>query len=255
MVKTNLENLEQVRMVIQQEFIERSRKNPAYSLRAFAKYLEIDQSYLSKLLKGQRPITKNLVESIVPKLGIKQRNIEMLFTKKKVQMADFALLTDDQFELLSEWQHFAIVELAKTKGFVFNSTKIAQRLGLHVEEVRSSIARLERLGLIEIQGEKVKVLLPTTTWSNTKRTSIARQKFQKAALNMAADAVENISFEKRDSGSITMAVSSERLPEFKEKLKQIRQELAAYFQPKNSNDLDEVYQLVVSFYPLTKENK
>lgn len=249
-------NLEQIRVAIQREFIERCRKNPAYSLRAFAKYLNINQSFLSKLLKGQRAVTQDLAAAVGPKLGMKPAQVKALFSSGTASMPGFLSLSDDEFELLSEWHHFAIIELSKTDDFQCDAKKIALRLGIHVEEVRDAIERLQRLNFIQIKEGKIKVLSPNTTWTNTKTTSDARKKFQKSLLEKSLNAIDHVPFEQRENGSVTVAINIKRLPEFKEKLKEMRKELAAYFQADDEKNLDQVYQLTVSFFPLTKiENK
>jgi DNA-binding Lrp family transcriptional regulator/transcriptional regulator with XRE-family HTH domain len=252
MENTTAANLEQIRAALQREFIERSRKNPAYSLRAFAKYLEIDQSFLSKLLKGQRPVTKELAETIGPKLGLKPKQIKEIFTAGTVAMPGFIALSDDEFELLSEWHHFAIIELAKTEDFHHEPQKIAQRLGLHVEEVRNALDRLERLSFIKRNDGMITVLSSNTTWSNTKVTSTARKKFQRTLLEKSLDSLDHVPFDLRENGSVTVAINKSRIPEFKEKLKSVRKELADFFQADGEKNLDEVYQLTISFYPLTQ---
>jgi hypothetical protein len=255
-MQTNETNsLEQFRVAIQKEFIDRCRKNPAYSLRAFAKYLEIDQSFLSKLLRGQRSITKELSEAVGPKLGLKPAQVQALFATGTSSIPGFLSLTDDEFELLSEWHHFAILELIKTNDFDPNPHKIAQRIGVHVEEVRSALERLQRLNFIQISESGIKLLAPSNTWSNSKKTSIARKRFQKSLIEKSLSAIDHIPFELRDNGSLTVAVSKNRIPEFKQKLKEVRQDLANYLQPNGENDLDEVYQLTISFFPLTQIKK
>lgn len=256
MEKTVENNLEQIRVAIQREFIERCRKNSAYSLRAFAKYLEIDQSFLSKILKGQRSVTKDLAEAVGPKLGLKTSQVKALFSSGTASMPGFLSLSDDEFELLSEWHHFAIVELSKTNGFEADAQKIANRIGIHVEEVRDAVERLQRLNFIQVKDGAFKVLSPNTTWTNTKKTSDARKKFQRSLLEKSLEAIDHIPFEQRENGSVTVAINTKRLPEFKEKLKNMRKELADFFQADDEKNLDEVYQLTVSFFPLTKiENK
>lgn len=245
-------NLEQIRVAIQREFIERSRKNPAYSLRAFAKYLEIDQSFLSKLLKGQRAITLDLAQTIAPKLGLKSKEVNELFLNGTASLPGHLSLSDDEFELLAEWHHFAIIELSKTDEFEADPNLIAKRLGLHVEEVREAIARLERLGFIKVGEDGFKVLTPNTTWTNNQKTTAARKKFQRSLLEKSLDAIDHVPFDLRENGSVTVAINKDRLPEFKEKLKEIRKELSDYFQGNGERNLDEVYQLTVSFFPVTK---
>lgn len=249
-------NLEQIRVAIQREFIDRCRKNPSYSLRAFAKYLDINQSFLSKLLKGQRAITADFAASVGPKLGLKPAQVKALFSSGTASMPGFLSLSDDEFELLSEWHHFAIIEISKTEGFENDPHKIGQRLGIHVQEVRDAVERLERLHFIQIKEGKLKVLSPNTTWTNTTKTSEARKKFQKALLQKSLEAIDNVPFDYRENGSVTVAINKKRLPEFKEKLKEMRKELATFFQADDEKKLDEVYQLTVSFFPLTQfENK
>jgi uncharacterized protein (TIGR02147 family) len=239
-------------MALQREFLERCKRNPAYSLRAYAKYLEIDQSFLSKLLKGQRPFTHQLAETLGPKLGLKQKQIKQIFSAGTASMPGFLTISDDEFEVLSEWHHFAIIELSKTNGFEFNLRQIAQRLGLHVEAVRAALERLSRLGFIRLSDGNLKVLSPNTTWSNTKMTSAARKKFQRALLEKSIVALDHVPFELREHGSVTIAINKKRLPEFKEKLKEMRKELSDFFQGSGEKNLDEVYQLTISFFPLTK---
>ncbi|MBO9665662.1 MAG: TIGR02147 family protein [Bdellovibrio sp.] len=252
MQKDKDSNLEQFRGALQREFIERAQKNPAYSLRAFAKNLGIDQSFLSKVLKGQRPITANLVATIGPKLGLKPQQVKKLFTAGTAAMPNFLSLTDDEFDHLSEWHHFAILELSKTESFDPSPKKIAQRLGLHIEEVRAALSRLERLGFVRIVDGKFQVLAPNTTWTNTSTSSEARRQFQKKLLTKGLEAIEDTPFDLRENGSLTVAINKKRLPEFKEKLRLMRKELADFFQEDNEPGLDEVYQLTVALFPLTK---
>jgi hypothetical protein len=246
--------LEQFRVAIQKEFIDRCRKNPAYSLRAFSKYLEIDQSFLSKLLKGQRSITKELSEAIGPKLGLKPAQVKALFASGTASMPGFLSLSDDEFEFLSEWHHFAILELSKTNDFDPDPLKIARRLGIHIEEVRSAIDRLQRLNFIRITENGIKILAPNNTWSNTKKTSDARKRLQRSLLEKSITAIDHVPFEHRENASLTVAINKNRIPEFKEKLKEMRQSLASQFQGNGEKGLDEVYQLTISFFPLTKIN-
>ena len=245
-------NLEQIRIAIQREFIDRSRKNPAYSLRAFAKYLEIDQSFLSKLLKGQRAITLDLARNIGPKLGLKPKQVDDLFLNGAAALPGFLSLSEDEFELLSGWHHFAIIELSKTNEFESDPNQIAKRLGIHVEEVREAIERLERLGFIKVEEDEFKVLSPNTSWTNTQKTSDARKRFQRTLIEKSLDAIDHVPFDLRENGSVTIAINKDRLPEFKEKLKEMRKELSNYFQTNGEKNLDEVYQLTVSFFPITK---
>lgn len=246
------DNLEQFRGALQREFIERSQKNPAYSLRAFARQLGIDQSFLSKVLKGNRQITPKLVATVGPKLGLKPTQVKSIFSGGTANMANFLSLADDEFDLLSIWYHFAIIELSKTDDFVNDAAWIASRLGIHVQEVRDAIERLERLGFVrQNDNNNLTVLTPNTTWTNTSSTSEARKKYQRNLIEKSLDAIDNVPFELRENGSLTIAINKNRMPEFKERLREMRKELSAFLQDGTEN-LDEVYQLTIALFPLSK---
>lgn len=244
-------NLEAIRTALQKEFIARCKRNPSYSLRAFAHFLEIDQSFLSKLLNGQRRITESLAVSIGPKLGLRPKQIEKLFENGAAKMPGFISLSEDEFETMGDWKSFAIIELAKTKNFNPDPKNIAKRLGVHIEEVRASIDRLESLGYIQVQDSGWKLLAPNTTWTNTTATTEMRRRHQKSLLEKGLVAIDQVPFDQRDNGSLTIAIDKSRMPEFKEKLLKIRQELGAFLQP-SGQSVDEVYQLTIALFPLTK---
>jgi len=56
------------RLYLQNTLIERTSSNPSYSLRAFAKHLNIEPSALSKILNGKRRISKKMFTKISLKL-------------------------------------------------------------------------------------------------------------------------------------------------------------------------------------------
>ncbi len=246
-----------LRAELQREFVKRRKSNRSYSLRAYAKYLDVDQSLLSKLMNGQRTISTTIAEKITPKLKIKPSEAAGFFypfnTSESIQYQQMA---DDQVSVLAEWSHFAILELIKTKNFKMDIKWISDRLDLHPTEIQESIERLLRMGYLKIEKNKVVLLKPNNNWTNTAATTVARQELQKSLLAKAQVAVEDVEFQKRDHGSLTVAVRKDRVLEFKEKLQKIRDELDAYFQPSaDDGKYDEVYQLTVSFFPLTKETK
>ena len=65
-------NSELVRVHLLHEFRERKRRNPKYSLRAFARTLQIDSATLSKILKGSRTLTYANSEKLLSALGTEQ---------------------------------------------------------------------------------------------------------------------------------------------------------------------------------------
>jgi len=239
-------NPENLRVAVQTEFVKRCKKNSAYSLRAYAKFLETDQSLLSKILRDERRISKKAAARLGAKLGIRPSEIA---EKKET----FLPLADDEFAAISEWYHFAILELFKTKGFAPTAAHVAKRLGLHITEAQAALERLHRLGIIRLEKKRATLNSKNNSFTNNAATTEARKLLQKRLLEKSLEAVELVPFAERDHGSLTVAIDPKRMPEFKEKLRQVRQELGEFFQPEGKGE--EVYQLQISFFPLTRADR
>lgn len=229
---------------LQAEFARRKAKNQSYSLNAFSKNLGIDQSLLSKILSGKKKISARMAKELLLKAGLSEKKVSGFLN-------GFQDVTDKEFEFLSAWLPFAILELMKTQSFEFDVSKIAKKLKVHKTEVQNAIGLLERFGYIESENQKQIVLKkPNNTWANTKESSVARKNLQRKYVEMSLEALDEIPFELREHGSLTIAINKKQIPEVKEKMNQFRMELGRSLQKQNT--LDEVYQLTMSFFPLTK---
>src|SRR5579885_2259362 len=106
-------------------------RNRAYSLRAFARKLEISPAALSEILNGKRNVSKRLAERLVNNLVLppnESKAILDLFPepgegRRALPVGDRlgvngqGDLSNDQFHVISEWYHFAILSLAETTDF------------------------------------------------------------------------------------------------------------------------------------------
>src|SRR5437868_10916749 len=64
------------RTFLEQELTRRSSANPNYSLRAFARDLGVDSSFLSKLLNGKRSMTARTIYTLAPRLALSEEQIQ-----------------------------------------------------------------------------------------------------------------------------------------------------------------------------------
>lgn len=190
---------------------------------------------------------------IAPLIGLSPAGFAQLAEKMGPRKLEFNPVSDEQFQFLSDLKCFAILEMIKLKNFSSVPEDIARRLDCHIEEVRYNLDLLEKLGFILIDKEDGKIVLlrPNNSWTNNQYSTEAKRKLQNTILAKAKLALNEIDFSQRDQGSLTVAINKNRLPEFKAKLTQIRRELDDYFQ--DGGEFDEVYQLSVSFFPLTKQ--
>lgn len=157
-IQSNEERLN-FRLWLQRQFTERCKRNPRYSLRAFSKYLCIDPSSLSQILSSKRPLSKKNVQNICQKLLATPKDLQSfeLMTLEQVTDPNYIQLTQDNFAVISEWYHYAILELTYISGFKTDTKWISKKLSITTEEAKSAVERLKRLGLVlEENGTLVK---------------------------------------------------------------------------------------------------
>jgi predicted DNA-binding transcriptional regulator len=234
------------------EYQRRCEKNKSYSFRAYARDLSVQPATLSHIMRRKRAAGPEIKQKIYDalKLSVEQRNY--LNTQGNEDLHRFDKRDMDVFISLSEWYFDAICELVRLKGFESNVAFVSKRLGISREEAQSSVNRLFEIGLLKET--------PNKTWIDSNENSIvyggdqtnfALQRLQRQLLEKAIEALEITPKKDREQASMVMAINKKDLPEAKTKIKEFHQELCKFMQRPN-RDSDEVYQLVTSFFPLTK---
>lgn len=233
------------------EFQARKNKNTSYSIRSFSKFLGIDQSLLSKVLKGQHELSQTSILKCLTALKVPEAEMaNYLRSEFPSSKTTYSSIDEDVFSVISEWYHFAILELFKTTDFIFDIKLISERLNISIEETQLAINRLIKFEFLTLKKGQWALGKPNTYWSDCKTTSKAKKNLQKKLLEKSIVALETVEFEKRDHGSFTVAIDDRMLPEFKEKLQEFRRQMGDYFG--KFGERNSVYQLTVSFFPLTK---
>src|SRR5688500_15469109 len=109
------------RRALNEELLKRSKKNPNYSIRSFAQYLQVEPSSLAQILAGKRVLTDKMCERLGDKLGftpIKMRTLTKGFSKNETDsFKAFKKLEEDAFKVISDWYYYAILELTYCDQF------------------------------------------------------------------------------------------------------------------------------------------
>jgi uncharacterized protein (TIGR02147 family) len=252
------------RVRLQEELINRCRKNPSYSLRAFARSLNIQSSALAEMLNGKRNITPKSIEKLGLVLGLSMDELNVYLVKEKKKKSKVAetestyrQVTIDQYALISDWYHYAIIELLKVEDFRPDNAWMARVLGITKSEVNFAVERLLRLGLIEQTeaGDLVDTSTGFSTNISGNLTSTGSKQLQKQILEQSIEKLMTLPIEVRNHTSMTMAIDPKHLPEAIKRITKFRRELCDYLE--SLGDPTEVYQLSLSLFPITqiaKEN-
>lgn len=261
---------EDFRVTLREELADRQLKNPQFSMRSFARLLDLSPSTMSEVLSGKMLLSMSTAKSIAKRLQLSSLKQELFCaqvalsrskgeTEKKTTRDKINLLRQggkrqslslDQFSLIADWHHFAMLELFAIAPNLKDSKSIADRLGLRTIFVDEALARLSRLKLIQKTA---------TGWAVTAQSndvvggvpSSALREYYRQLLKKAHDALANQTIEERDFSSMVFAIP-------KQKIAQAKSLLSGYmsdFEMKMSQHLggDAVYCLTSQLFRLDKE--
>lgn len=233
------------RVWLQDEYSRRCRTNSSYSLRAFAKQLGFDSSTLSQILSGKRKVSDKTVQKVTEKIGTPPS----ITNPTTVHDSKYMLLSMDAFTVISDWYHYAILDLTLIKGFKSEVPWIASKLNISTLDAKLAIERLLRLGMLVQKSGKLKLSKINNTNYIEGQTSSAHKEYQRQIITKALHAIDNCPADKKDISSMTIAANSKKLKVAKEKIKKFRRELCTFLE---DGEKDSVFQLGVQLYPLTK---
>ena len=263
------ENLKSAAAVSQEPFVaallrdllsRKLQKNPQFSLRAFARSLDVSHTLLSLVLSGKRKPSRDLTLKIIAKLNLTENSKNMVMESLDAQeVAQVAQeknkhqISLDQFSLISEWQHYAILSLLEVPNAKLDPIWIGKRLGISSLLARVAIERLQRMEIIEEVSKGVwKQKIGPIVVENKVSTSSTR-KFQRQLMKKAVDSLENDPIELRDFSNITFAMNPKHIPYALQKIREFRRKLCNELEV--FGDQTEVYNLSVQIFPLSQKEK
>lgn len=260
---------EHYRETLQKELQRRRGRNPRYSVRAFARGLSLSPGALSQILSGKRLPSLALATRISRLLSLSPDQASRFLhsvgeahrqhSGKRLPLA-FRTPSDrlfiapkelplEMFRIISDWHHYAILELTFLPSFRPRAAWMARKLGVRAAEIRAAIDRLLRVGLLEERDGTLFKREATITTADKHLTTPALRRHQVQVLAKARESLENDPFETRSLSSMMMAIDSTRLPEARRRIDQFTHELREFLE---SDRPDRVYALGIQLFPLDR---
>lgn len=238
-------------MVLKKELERRKSFTPSYSVRKFAKDLNISPAQLSQLISEKRNISDKVLQKISKVLELSSSETKQLrnITGSGTNLTKNEL-REDHFKLISDWYHFAILSLSEIKGSKADSRQIAKKFGISLEEANEAIFRLRRLGLIKIHENDTFEQIQKDLHIESKTKSESIQKYHSQNLRLAEYKLKTIEPEKREFSSMTMAIDPNKLARARILINQFKEDMTELLESGNKK---EVYQLSIQLFPLTTQ--
>jgi uncharacterized protein (TIGR02147 family) len=238
-------------VLLRRELDQRLRSNQKYSMRAFAKYLGVEASALSKILSRKRKLSPDKRSNFAQALGWDAKTLFPGIDEHGTT-AKFRTLDHDREELITTWYHYALLELARTASYIPSPLYIAKSLGISRHEAKEALLRLQRLNLLRSDGKLMDKEERTSTVGSIEISKKKLRDLQKHMLEKAISALDLTPENERDQSTMVMAIPSNLLNEAKEELKKFRRKFCSTYD--HRKDVDRVYHLSISFYPVSKRS-
>lgn len=254
------------------ELDKRKERNPGYSLRAFARDLDVTVSRLSVVMNRKGSLSTKTAHHLAQQLQMNAvekayflasvaadhprspqiRQQGELLLQKLSQQKKFKLLSEDVFKIILEWHHIAILELSETHTFRSDEKWIARRLNITVSDVKIAVQRLLRQKLIKIEKNKW-----VRTYENlsveSEIPSREMQHYHHQILTKAQNALDQCQREERDFSAAVFSFREDQIVEARAMIKEFRRNLMQKFEA--SEKKDRVYCLSLQLFPLDKLEK
>jgi uncharacterized protein (TIGR02147 family) len=253
-----------IQNMLRTTLVERQAKNPAFSLRSFAKKLGMSASAVSEILAGKRRVSIKLAGRILDRLAIAPDEREQVMQKFATNAkragasahaptnTNYTQLSADHFHAVSDWYHFAILSLMETKIFKDDPVWIAERLGIRLSDAAQALERMQRLGMIRFDKNGQKQPSSSSFESPDEVANLALRKAHQQNLELAARSLEEDSVEVRDVTSMTMSIDPSKLKEAKRMIRDFQDRVSELLE---SGEKSEVYKINIQLFPLTRIQK
>lgn len=233
------------------EFNLRRRKNPSYSLRAFGRFLDINDSTLSQIIRGRRKLTLKTMNRLATVLGVP---LHRHSRSEAAGAVSLRRLVDEEMEFLADWLTDAIIEFIEANPKLTLEKallKIPERLQIHELTARQKVFELKERGFLSVQqGFLINSLGPSTSITDPEVEQLVAKRYQRDLLELSQSAIEKVPKKLRDHTSLLMAFHRDDLEEARVIIKKCRQDLLALARRRMGQKLD-VYGFQFSVFPIT----
>lgn len=250
-----------IQQCLEKELKIRISKNPKYSLRSFAKFLDIAPAYLSRALRGDLTVSKKMIEKICEKLNIDTSECDLYIKESELlkKQLDSYNVRDTELKVappimmtaFKTWHTKVILEMTRINEFKYLPIEIiAKKLKISNKEVSEAISVLIDSGLInknEDGSYKVSNSIFIPPFMQNPETKLMMDNHHKMILQRSLESIDRTDI-KRQHSSVTFAFPEDKFEEVMIEIGHFRRHLAAKMQS-CEEEKTTVMELSISLFP------
>lgn len=248
------------------ELASRKKINEKYSLRAFARDLDLSPSRVCELLANRGGLSKDNLEKLIETLELgdfeshwvrsvnlrdhgaskKDKRLGLESLNNLLDEKGYSSVDLEQFEFISNWYHFAILAAMDLDEFDGKPESIRKKINISDEDFNQAIRRLKIIGLIrERQGlyKLTQNKLKTKSEIPNRGLKISH----KQTLKQAIESVDRDPLDKRSITSMTVAIDPKKIPEAKKMIEDFRYQLTEFLE---GGERKEIYNINIQLVPI-----
>ncbi len=254
--------------VLEQELARRQHTNPRYSLRSFARYLEIDSSTMSAVMRGRRALPLSRAQVFASKLALAGETLQKFIQSCEVEYAQLsnldkkeegddvrALKLDDDLDtrILVYWEYFAIYAFLGTcpEETGVTAATIAERMFMEEEVTVLFLDDLCLKGLVIKKDDGL--YYKVTGYLHAREIAGNFELFREAHrsnIHLLTDRLNSFKPDESVWASSTISVDAKKLPQVRKLILEFQKKLSAFLREGEAN---QVYQFMAYFFPISKK--
>ncbi len=257
------------RKMLHGEFDLRRKQNPAYSMRSFARDLDLSPSRLSEVLNDKGHLSASTLLEVGARLGIPKNEVLAMQAAQSYKTApensaikisaknflesfryqgQFSQLTEETYRILADWYHFAILSAMELDKYDGSVSYLARILRLNEETVTDALRRMANQGMVTEKDGSYQATGEIFTTSNDVASEALRTSHRQN-FDLAKDSLDEVNVLLRDITSATIAIDINKLPEAKKMIKEFRRNLCHFLE---SGDKHAVYNFNIQLHPISE---
>lgn len=247
--------------ILKFELERRKSMNSSYSLRAYARSLNMSPGELSEVMRGIRPITLKLVKKLSQSIDFtkeEEEHLENLVAISRGQLdadeyfidrrsLEMIELNKAKFHLISNWHYFAILNLFDCTDFKWSVNYLSSCLGISREQAKEAMQALIEVGIVEKKKSKVSVS-KKNVFTGDFGVSKAVQAYHQSVLKKAIKSLEDQPIEKRHVSGIGLPIKHNEIDNVKKEIRKFEERILKKY---SSEEADVVYQLESAFFQIS----
>jgi uncharacterized protein (TIGR02147 family) len=258
------------RKFLRDRYLEKQAGDGKFTHRVIGQVGGFDPGLFSKVIFGQRNISRKLIPGFCKAFGLIGDEAEYFkklvffnqagtFEKKKASYEKLLAeggrkvvpVARNQYEFYSDWRHSAIREILNYHPFRGDFKELGKLLhpAVGARAAKKSVALLERLGMIRRTRSGGYELADRQVTSGIETKSVEIDSFILQCMELAVAGLKRIPGNKRNFSTLTFSIPRDKIPALEDRIRAFRKDTSAWIRKQRGQD--SVYQFNLQLFPMT----